>query len=69
MRRIERLRADHPMWGKRKLAVLLRREGIDVSVDGRAHPDEAHGERRRHARADASSQTRSTPLAHHGRPR
>src|SRR5829696_3261475 len=32
----------------------------------RAHPDEAHGERRRHARADASSQTRSTPLAHHG---
>ena len=32
MRRIERLRADHPMWGKRKLAVLLRREGIDVSV-------------------------------------
>ena len=32
MRKIERLRADHPMWGKRKLAVLLRREGIDVSV-------------------------------------
>ena len=31
MRKIERLRADHPMWGKRKL-VLLRREGIDVSV-------------------------------------
>src|SRR3954453_20067754 len=27
MRKIERLRADHPMWGKRKLAVLLRREG------------------------------------------
>src|SRR5918995_401859 len=32
MRKIERLRADHPIWGKRKLAVLLRREGIDVSV-------------------------------------
>ena len=32
MRKIERLRADHPMWGKRKLAVLLRREEIDVSV-------------------------------------
>jgi putative transposase len=32
MRKIERLRADHPMWGKRKLAVLLRREGIAVSV-------------------------------------
>ena len=32
MRKIERLRADDPMWGKRKLAVLLRREGIDVSV-------------------------------------
>src|SRR4051812_13857549 len=32
MRKIERLRADHQMWGKRKLAVLLRREGIDVSV-------------------------------------
>src|SRR5215218_92632 len=32
MRKIKRLRADHPMWGKRKLAVLLRREGIDVSV-------------------------------------
>src|SRR4051794_39850665 len=32
MRKIERLRADHPMWGKRKLAILLRREGIDVSV-------------------------------------
>ena len=32
MRKIERLRADHLMWGKRKLAVLLRREGIDVSV-------------------------------------
>src|SRR3954469_1235144 len=51
MRKIERLRADHPMWGKRKLAVLLRREGIDVSVSmvGRM------GEGRRHARADASS--------------
>src|SRR3954465_7507764 len=32
MRKIERLRADHPMWGKRRLAVPLRREGIDVSV-------------------------------------
>ena len=25
---IEELRADNPMWGKRKLAVLLRREGL-----------------------------------------
>src|SRR3954453_20817406 len=32
MRKIERLRADHPVWGQRKLAVLLRREVIDVSV-------------------------------------
>src|SRR5215208_2422542 len=37
-----------------------------LGLDGGAHPDEAHGESRRHARADASSQTRSTPLAHHG---
>ena len=29
---VERLRADHPMWGKRKLTVLLRRQGIAVSV-------------------------------------
>lgn len=29
---IERLRRDNPMWGKRKLAVLLRREGLAVSV-------------------------------------
>ena len=29
---IERLRRDNPMWGKRKLAVLLRREGVAVSV-------------------------------------
>ena len=32
VRKIEALRDDHPMWGKRKLAVLLRREGIEVSV-------------------------------------
>ncbi len=32
VRKIEQLRADHPMWGKRKLAVLLRREGVAVSV-------------------------------------
>jgi hypothetical protein len=25
---VERLRADHPMWGKRKITVLLRRQGI-----------------------------------------
>ncbi len=29
---VEELRADNPMWGKRKLAVLLRREGFAVSV-------------------------------------
>jgi len=29
---IERLRDDNPMWGKRKLAVLLHREGLAVSV-------------------------------------
>lgn len=29
---IEHLRADNPMWGKRKLVVLLRREGVAVSA-------------------------------------
>ncbi|MGH6922598.1 MAG: integrase core domain-containing protein, partial [Propylenella sp.] len=29
---VEELRADNPMWGKRKLAWLLRREGCPVSV-------------------------------------
>lgn len=29
---VEQLRLDNPMWGKRKLAVLLRREGFAVSV-------------------------------------
>jgi len=29
---VQELRADNPMWGKRKLAVLLRREGLQVSV-------------------------------------
>jgi transposase InsO family protein len=29
---VEELRGDNPMWGKRKLAWLLRREGIAVSV-------------------------------------
>jgi putative transposase len=29
---VEHLRGDNPMWGKRKLAVLLRREGFAVSV-------------------------------------
>jgi transposase InsO family protein len=29
---VEDLRADNPMWGKRKLAALLRREGIAVTV-------------------------------------
>jgi putative transposase len=32
VRAVEDLRADNPMWGKRKLAALLRREGIAVSV-------------------------------------
>ena len=32
VRAVEELRADNPMWGKRKLAVLLRREGFVVSV-------------------------------------
>src|SRR6476469_1215989 len=27
---VEHLRGDNPMWGKRKLAVLLRREGFAV---------------------------------------
>jgi transposase InsO family protein len=29
---VEELRADNPMWGKRKLAWLLRREGVVVSI-------------------------------------
>lgn len=29
---VEELRADNPMWGKRKLAALLRREGVVVST-------------------------------------
>lgn len=29
---VEDLRADNPMWGKRKLVVLLRREGMAVST-------------------------------------
>lgn len=29
---VEELRADNPMWGKRKLVVLLRREGFAVSI-------------------------------------
>ena len=29
---VEELRADNPIWGKRKLAVLLRREGVAVST-------------------------------------
>lgn len=31
-RAVEDLRADNPMWGKRKLAALLRREGVRVSI-------------------------------------
>ena len=31
-RAVEDLRADNPMWGKRKLAALLRREGVRTSV-------------------------------------
>ena len=29
---VEELRADNPMWGKRKLAWLLKREGVAVSI-------------------------------------
>jgi transposase InsO family protein len=29
---VEELRADNPMWGKRKLAWLLRRQGVAVSL-------------------------------------
>jgi putative transposase len=29
---VEELRADNPMWGKRKLAILLAREGFTASV-------------------------------------
>jgi transposase len=32
VRAVERLRRDNPMWGKRKLAVLLRRDGFAVSI-------------------------------------
>jgi putative transposase len=31
-RAIEVLLNDNAMWGKRKIAILLRREGIDVSI-------------------------------------
>lgn len=31
-RAVEDLRNDNPMWGKRKIAVLLRREGLNVSI-------------------------------------
>ena len=38
-RAIEELRNDNPMWGKRKIAVLLRREGVKISIStiGRIH--------------------------------
>jgi len=29
---VEQLRLDNPMWGKRKIAVLLRREGFTASI-------------------------------------
>jgi transposase InsO family protein len=32
VRAVESLRRDNPMWGKRKLAVLLRRDGFAVSI-------------------------------------
>jgi putative transposase len=32
VRAVEDLRNDNPMWGKRKIAVLLRREGFIVSI-------------------------------------
>jgi putative transposase len=31
-RTVEDLCNDNPMWGKRKIAVLLRREGLKVSI-------------------------------------
>ena len=31
-RAVEDLCNDNPMWGKRKIAVLLRREGLKVSI-------------------------------------
>jgi putative transposase len=31
-RAVEELRNDNPMWGKRKIAVLLRREGVKISI-------------------------------------
>jgi putative transposase len=31
-RTVEDLRNDNPMWGKRKIAILLRREGSNVSI-------------------------------------
>lgn len=46
-RAVEELRLDNPMWGKRKLAWLLRREGWAVSVfQRRPHPQEPHAARR-----------------------
>jgi transposase len=30
--RVEQARRRYPMWGKRKIAVLLRREGVALSV-------------------------------------
>lgn len=32
MQAVEELRGDNPMWGKRKLAWLIRREGVAVSI-------------------------------------
>ena len=32
VRAVEDLRQDNPMWGKRKIAILLRREGSNVSL-------------------------------------
>lgn len=29
---VEQLRGDNPMWGKRKIAILLRREGFAISI-------------------------------------
>ncbi|MCI0600909.1 MAG: integrase core domain-containing protein [Beijerinckiaceae bacterium] len=40
--RVDDLRNDNPMWGKRKIAVLLRREGLKVSVSTAAGRILAH---------------------------
>ena len=48
---VERLRADHPMWGKRKITVLLRRQGTvrNLVCGAIVTPTEgAYGDQERH---------------------